>query len=362
MGPEFGIYQAVVTDNSQFFVNGKIKVRVQNLYNGRMNWDLESGYDSTKWNNELAKDISALVYTPIGGGSGHGLFSLPQVNSVGLVQFMNGNIKKPIWMGSFFNPIYDNDDKIAKVNVPNDRKLYEGAGTDGIIQDTQKKIGKKNIEGGNGTVVFRTKTTKGPGDNHPENMNFDEQRTENLLVFSDEKLSLTHFDDWEDTTLRGFQEIELGTYKQYDAAGNVVDEYPEITIKIVQNKDKSTEKTSSIKINKNGSFLETTEKTWTNKVAVYGKSIELSSENSNNGKESIVTVKPKQTTIANDKSVVLVSNDEIDVSSSGGTVRLSASKVMIGDGGGYVVVSDVPGFSMRMEDGSVIKASPKVTC
>ena len=40
MGPNFGMYEAIVTDNSNFFKTGKIRVRIQSLFNGKLDWDL----------------------------------------------------------------------------------------------------------------------------------------------------------------------------------------------------------------------------------------------------------------------------------------------------------------------------------
>jgi hypothetical protein len=187
----FGIYKAIVTDNTSFFKTGKIKVRIQNLYSGRIDWDLSKTYDSATHNSKLFDDLEALVFTTIGGGSGYGMFALPQINSVGLVQYLNGNVNNPVWMGSFYIPEYDEKMQVSKVKIPNDQEIMEGLGSDGILK--KGKQAEKNIEGGFGSIILRTKTTESPGtDKKPEKMDFNKRRSENLFVLNENEAKIVH--------------------------------------------------------------------------------------------------------------------------------------------------------------------------
>lgn len=355
MYPNFGIYQAIVTDNSLFFNTGKIRVRVQSHFNGEFNWDLSQNYNASEFIEELAQDLLAIVYTPIGGGSGHGMFALPQVNSIGLVQFMNGNIQKPIWMGSFFRPEYDENRKLLRVNVPNDQPQYEGNGSDGITQGSNG-IGEKKIEGGFGTLILRTKTTKGPGrDRDPKNMDFNEQRTENLIVVTEDKYHMTHFSKWEkegdNATAKQFEELKMGT----------VDGVPQVDVQVTDIvRDKK--KTTGLKINNSEVSLVVNDesKNLESSISSTSDGINIKARNTKDDKNTNISLNNKEIILSNDKVSILVEGNEISLSAPNGKLRLSGKEVLIGDGGGYVVVSDVPGFSMRMEDGAILKASSKV--
>lgn len=350
MNPTYGIYQAIVTDNSQFFTNGKIKVRVQNMYNGKLDWDLNANFDYNEFIQQINDDLWAVVYTPIGGGSNHGLFALPQINSVGIVQFMNGNIKKPIWMGSFFRPEYDEDGKLQRVNVPNDQPGYETM--DGISQN-DNKIGEKKIKGGFGTLILRTKTTSSPTRNSPENMNFGEQRSENLIVLSEEEVHVTHFSKWENDSSgnpirKQYEELILGTDE---------DGVPEIQVKvtdIVSNKTKTT----SLVINNEEVALKVTDekKFLESSISSTSDGININAKQTNSGNQTSIQLDPKEILLVNKKVSFLLEGNEATISVPNGKLRLSGQEVLIGDGGGYIVTKDSP-TPMRMEDGTILKCS-----
>ena len=109
------IYTAVCVDNSKFFETGRIFVRMFDLSGIPLfNSDgTPTGYDDLKndaklrnTGTELTQDFEALVYAPLGGGRNYGMFMLPQINSKGLVMFLDGDESKPIWMGSFFDNLW----------------------------------------------------------------------------------------------------------------------------------------------------------------------------------------------------------------------------------------------------------------
>jgi len=119
---DYGIYKAIVTDNSSFYNTGKIRVRIQKFYNQELSWDMSVSYNQNDFNKDLLNDVDALVHTPIGGGNNYGLFALPQINSVGLVQFLSGDINIPIWMGSFFRPEFDQNKTLCSKRSTNIRR------------------------------------------------------------------------------------------------------------------------------------------------------------------------------------------------------------------------------------------------
>jgi len=353
MTPNFGIYQAVVTDNTQFFTNGKIKVRVQNMYNGKMDWDLTQNFDYNEFIKEISEDLWCLVATPIGGGSNHGLFSLPQINSVGLVQFMNGNIKKPIWMGSFFRPEYNQNGKLTRVNVPNDQKEYEGSGADGITQN-ENNIGEKRIEGDYGTLILRTKSTSGPTKyNNGDEMNFNEQDSENLVILSKDKLNITHFSEWDrsgdNPVIKKWQEIEFFTNLDGD---------PEVNIKVSDIDNRDNLKETSLVITNNEVALKVSDEKEKMESSIGSTSdgINITSRNTDNDNQTSITQSPRESLLLNKEVSINLWGDEASISVPNGKLRLSGQEVLLGDGGGYVVVKDDP-LPARMEDGTILKAS-----
>lgn len=363
---DHGIYQAIVTDNSTFFNTGKIRVRIQKFYSETLSWDMSSTYDANKFNDELTYDMEALVHTPIGGGNNYGLFALPQVNSVGLVQFLGGNMKKPIWMGSFFRPEYDQNNNLIRCNIPNDKPDYEGMGSDGIIKTPSDRYAQKKIAGGDGTIILRTKTTKGPGTaKKKDNMDFNKNRTENLVILSENEVKIMHFSKWKNkdndngADLVQFEEITVGTHKEYGPNNVVIKEYPQIDIKVTdKNNDDKLKKTTGIKVNPDEVSLEVTSNELKMKSSIGStpKGIDIKSQNTNNGSITNFTMTPIAVTIINKTVSVLIEQNDVTISVPEGKLRLSGKEVLLGDGGGYVVVKDSP-IPMRMEDGTVLKTT-----
>lgn len=363
---DYGIYQAIVTDNSTFFNTGKIKVRIQKFYNDRLNWDMSTSYDATKFNRDLMDDMDALVHTPIGGGNNYGLFALPQVNSVGLVQFLGGDVTQPVWMGSFFRPEYDQNGVLLRCNVPNDQPQYEGMGSDGIIKGPSDRIAQKKIQGGNETIILRTKSTKGPGtEKKKENMDFNKNRTQNLVVLSEDEVKIIHFSKWKDkdsgngADLVQFEEITVGTHKEYGANQEVIKEYPQIDIKVTdKNNDDKKRQTTGIKVNPDSVSLEviSNELKMKSSIGSTPRGIEIKSQNTDNGDITSFNMNPKRITLVNKTVSLLLEKNDVTISVPEGKLRLSGKEVLLGDGGGYVVVKDNP-LPMRMEDGTVLKTT-----
>ena len=351
--PKFGTYQAVVTDNSEFYKRGYIRVRISAFFNGSVQWDLSQTYNEKEFKSALKDDIKCLVYMPVGGGNGHGMFTLPQVNSVGIVNFIDGNIKKALWMGSFVNPKYDVNGDFYGANVPNDKLDYEGAGTEGITVDGKQV----DVEGG--AIIIRQKSTT---NGNAKEMNWDENRTENLIVVGKNKLTMTHASVWKEedysTSPKEYQEISIETESDESSIdyGKTV-----ITVKDISITDDSLVDEYGLEIAEKKVTLKTSSSSakMINKIEVDESEISLTSTDTNTSRTTNASISPDEILLNNKDSNVLLTRSEVNISSKS-KVTLSADQVFIGGlGEEHVVTASIP-FSYRMEDGTVLSASHKV--
>jgi uncharacterized protein involved in type VI secretion and phage assembly len=79
----YGKYRGFVSDNKDPENLGRLRLRVPALL----------GEEVTAW---------ALPCLPFGGQSGHGFFTLPEIDAQVWVEFEAGDISKPIWTGTFW--------------------------------------------------------------------------------------------------------------------------------------------------------------------------------------------------------------------------------------------------------------------
>lgn len=207
------IYKAVVIDNSTFYTKGTIRVRIAGMYNGKIIWDLSEKTDELQIgdgdNINFPLDYEAILFSPIGGGRNYGAYFLPQINEKGIIAFLAGNRKNPIWMGSIFEPTRDTDYRLERVNFPTDDPNLEGEDTDGIVGDTLN-VAEGDIETAlKKNFTLRTKTTTPES---ADTLNWQERRTSNIISFGDQDLKITHFaeeDGWDDITPNQWQEIKI---------------------------------------------------------------------------------------------------------------------------------------------------------
>lgn len=343
----YGTYEAIVTDNSQFLTRGLIKVRIKELFLEGFSDDLTKGYDYKKFQKESMKDMDCQVRSLIGGGAGFGLLYVPQVNSKGTVEFLNGNVRKPIWTGSILSSVLDGDGKIIEALSPSDIPELEG---NGIRKD------RKGIKGDQGTVVLRTKKTHNiRGEDKIKNIQFEEQRTENLIVLSQDKLMIRHFSEWDESKPIKYQDISLYDKKVTAFDGETVETIPEIKIKV---EDEEREYTGDIVINNEKSSLNFSNRKDNiyNHINTDPESVEIISKDNRNNISTIKIV-PKEILLNNDESSVMIDKNEVNISCKR-ALRLSSEsgEVILGDTGGYILVSDVP-MSFRTEDGTVVSTS-----
>src|SRR4029453_5035608 len=79
----YGKYRGFVADNEDPQKRGRLKLRVPSVL----------GEEQSDW---------ALPCLPFGGAAGHGFFSVPEVNAQLWVEFEEGDVQRPIWVGTFW--------------------------------------------------------------------------------------------------------------------------------------------------------------------------------------------------------------------------------------------------------------------
>lgn len=204
-------FTALCTDNSKFWSTGKISVRVFK-YSGMplfvkgkpTNYDdlktLSVLRETSRGDKDIEQDFEAMVFTPLGGGKNYGLFMLPQINSKGIVTFLDGDFSKPLWVGSFFGNRYDSNGlQTGNINIPNDKPEEEGTNKDGIIG------GEKKISGNESTIILRTRHTE----SSDEGVDWEKQNTENLVSIGDSLVRLRHNTMWSNNTIKKYQETMI---------------------------------------------------------------------------------------------------------------------------------------------------------
>ena len=215
------VYSALVIDNSDYFQTGTIKVRVFNWYLASR-WKYDSSgnkkpvqiddlstdpkmINEGDWNQQdipggndgPTQDFLCWVYAPIGGGTNYGMFHLPQVNERGLVSFVDGDMHKPIWMGSYFQPLADNsqypDYVIDQVNAPNDDTTMNKDGTSYQPSNSGAPVGDPNA------IILRTKSTTLVPDGNSykaDKLDWSQQTTENLVLIGSDEVRVRHYSNF----------------------------------------------------------------------------------------------------------------------------------------------------------------------
>ena len=350
--PKHGTYQAIVTDNSEFYKRGHIRVRVSTFYSGNINWNLSDNYNETKFKKNLIKDIRCYIFTPIGGGSGHGMFSLPQVNSIGVVSFLDGDIKKAVWLGSFVNPQFDEDGNFVKAASPNDTLEKEGYGYDGVTVDG------KNVESDGGAIIIRQKSTTSED---ADSMNWNKNRTENLVVMSKDDLTLTHITKWKESEDKSsaqpiiYHEISISkdTDDESDTKG-----LTSISVKSFNINDNHTLDEFGLEIINQKVKLKTVseESKITNNITMSKDDIVVKSYDDNTQDESEVTINPTELFLKNKEANIDIKKDEVNIFANK-KITLSGKDIRLGGMAEEYVVTTNRIFSFRMEDGTIMTSS-----
>ena len=239
------IYSGIVIDNSTYFETGTIRVRMfRNYLSPRMDGDKKIAVDDLSTKPSMIddgklkdpdtgailegishpnQDLDAWVFAPMGGGTNYGMFHLPQVNERGIISFLEGDLRKPVWMGSYFMPLVDPSNVIEQINAPNDNVT----GTkDGVGYDLASK---DRPSGDPNAIIIRTKHTelvpKG-SDYDAEKLNWQNQTTENLVLLGSDQIRVRHYSDF-----------AKGKYQEILMNQSVADSSPLITTSVID-KDK----------------------------------------------------------------------------------------------------------------------------
>jgi len=205
------LYSAMCIDNSMYATTGYIRVRVFAYFHwprtnlkeiNDLSHPPEGVSDLAALGGTLEhnEDFKAMVYAPFGGGRNFGAFKLPQVNEKGIVAFLDGDVHKPLWLGSYFTPIRDDTYVLQTVNAPGDDLEADGADKDFFAGGAQVAT-----EDPTDTMVVRTKHTK--LDSDLTKMDFEEQDTENVIIMNKNKVVIRHYSTWEGHEAKNYQEI-----------------------------------------------------------------------------------------------------------------------------------------------------------
>ena len=210
------IYKAVVLDNSTFYQTGTIRVRIAGFFHRKMTWELAEDFPGFVEEGEnddgTNEDFDAILFSPFGGGRNYGMFILPQINEKGIVSFLGDNKRKPVWMGSIYEPAYgESNTDVTRVNIPSDDPESEGADSDGsiggefnMLADSEEDALKKNI-------VIRTKNTYRGGDS--ESVDWEQRPTTNIISMGEKEIRIIHFSEeggFDSNTPKKWQEIIFG--------------------------------------------------------------------------------------------------------------------------------------------------------
>jgi len=124
------------------------------------------------------------------------------------------------------------------------------------------------------------------------------------------------------------------------------------------NANTSKTKTTGIKINPNEVSLEVTDKASkkTSKISSVPTGINIQSLNTNTNQVTKFEMDPVKILVTNKTVSMLIEAKDVTISVPDGALRLSGKEVILGDGGGYIMVKDNQ-LPVRMEDGSILKAS-----
>lgn len=208
------VYEALVIDNSEFYSKGKIRVRIPQFYNRKMIWDLTENFpdfkqDSQTEDEDYGNDFEAMVYSPYGGGKNFGVFFLPQVNQKGIVILIGQSERRLLWLGSFFEPTFkdENFPELEYVNIPSDLPESTHGSVEGEhnmdAEDVEEALGKN--------FVARFKTTK-RGNSDQEDVDWEARPTSNIITIGDKNAKVTHFseeDGWDEDTPQKWQEFSI---------------------------------------------------------------------------------------------------------------------------------------------------------
>lgn len=340
-----GIYKGIVTDTSEFYQTGKIRVRTSLINSQYFEEDLSITYKADNFNTKVEKDLYCFIHVPFGGGMNNGMFRLPPINSVGVVQFLDGNINTPIWLGGIILPEVSSSLKVVDINGVNLNENSEESpislNEDGFLQ--------KNFETDDeNSFVFRLKNTS--LEDAPTSLSWRNNNTENILIFNKNKILIKHYGDQ-----NSFQEITMISDKENNLE-------PSISISTYTKDENGNDTQRSSFEQSPDSFVISNYDITSNTVTEIRNEIKtIGTKNvsvlrtmvgeMNDVQRSEVT-QDKDSILANvGESTTLIENGEITLSAP--TVRFSSDNILLGTSNQKIVVSNTD-VNSRLEDGTIL--------
>ena len=362
------IHECLVVDNSNFFKDGTIRVRIKSFVldpmslrdmstdpadsiniRGGQRYDVyPNGEKEFKYDDE-----DVLITTPIGGSFDYGIFMLPQPNTWGVVgdlgsMNIDGGRCKYIWLGAL--PKYNEQTKT--ISIPSDKIEEKNGCNEGQI----------NIDNPNASFIFKQKDTKISESSEKINqeesqktLNWKERPLYNMVVIDKDKIWIVHNDENEDGKQIGQSQLLInqeGINLNY------------------KNEESST--TSNFSMNKDGSFdlkNENLENNIINTLSADDSSITLSHTDNDtnsglfmgkdhNGDPALsLNFKRKNDKIATE---VIMNSSGMTIN-SGGNISINPGQngdITLGTGGGYIVTSQAPGtFSVDNHVFTAVKSA-----
>lgn len=206
-------YEALVIDNREYFSKGTIQVRASFFFPNPMNWDLSTDLQEVELGKEkdettgkiYHQDFDAYLLAPLGGGQNYGTIILPQINERGYITFPENDLNNvPVWVGSYFKPILDENDNPTSTNIPSNYEAtdgYDSLDNGTSYYNTDQKT----------NMLIRTKNTE-YDKSDASKLKWSERPTTNIISISNEGIKARHFDQkdgWKENGANKFTDVNI---------------------------------------------------------------------------------------------------------------------------------------------------------
>lgn len=360
------IYEAIVIDNKQFYIDGYIYVKVENL-NLDIPKDLTDDFkpDMFKKPDDFGC-LKARVFSPMAGGKNYGVFYLPQVNSRGLVATINDDRLELIWLGSFFEMIDKQFDEKGNekltINAPQDNLELDGNNTSLIVdgENLSKNMSQE-------AIVIRTKKTSNES---KDEMDWDKIHTSNLIVIDGDRIEINRaitggYDskgnlDKYQKFLLGEEDGKIVTKIEYvDKTGNINSSFKiedgSLKTELVKGESGSALKQSLVLgiVNDNPVFAASIK----DELNDISTSLKTSNEelvlSYNKGDKATYYVQNEDTIkLTSPEAAISIKKDEVAL--DGKTIRISAKTLLLGSGNQKIVTTDSSLPGAQLTDGAFL--------
>lgn len=345
----YGVYRAIVTDTSCFEQTGKIKTRISAFNNGAVTKDLINGYDSDSFDDITSRDILTDIMLPFGGGYDYGMFKLPQVNSVGLVAFIDASKTSPIWIGSTANSIVNRENNVVQLDFPSDKDNEKPV----IYSDDSEKA-VFNMDDKNAFII-KTKKNELDDLSHPETMVWSNNPVENSFILSSTKARIYH-------------RIDDDSYQEFVLENNPNKKAGTIGISYVVSEDeyKKLEANENQVLIKNKNDDITAQIILDDKGYLYINAFEDNAGNKNTGSriETSIELTPASINIKAGHSRISMNrninenNEKITISAN--NIQIDSRNISFGSSGYSLVVSPNPNLNLTLQDGTMLTTASNI--